>query len=142
MCETYLLKTDIALDSDDFMFRSLSFFKSKDTYRLCKINKSLSYTRARELLLEALTQVGLEKTKFRLHSLRSGGVSEAAYNRIPERLLKAHGRWKSDIAKDGYIKENMRNRLFLKIYTFSIHFNLLFLCLVELVGANLIPFKS
>jgi hypothetical protein len=35
---------------------SLSFFKSKDTYRLCKINKPLCYTRARELLLEALTQ--------------------------------------------------------------------------------------
>jgi hypothetical protein len=71
----WLLKADIALDSDDFIFRSLSFFKSKDTYRLCKINKSLSYTRARELLLEALTQAGLEKTKFELHSLRSGGVS-------------------------------------------------------------------
>jgi hypothetical protein len=25
MCETYLLKADIALDSDDFIFRSLSF---------------------------------------------------------------------------------------------------------------------
>jgi hypothetical protein len=110
MCEKYLLKADIALDSDDFIFRSLSFFKSKDTYRLCKINKSLSYTRARKLLLEALTQAGFKK-KFGLHSLRSGGVSEAARNRIPERLLKAHGRWKSDIAKDGYIKENMRNRL-------------------------------
>ena len=61
MCEQYLLKADIALDSDDFIFRSLSFFKSKDTYRLCKINKSLSYTRARELLLEALTQAGLKK---------------------------------------------------------------------------------
>ena len=91
MCEKYLLKADIALDSDDFIFRSLSFFKSKDTYRLCKINKPLSYTRARELLLEALTQAGLEKTKFGLHSLRSGGVSEAAHNHIPERLLKAHG---------------------------------------------------
>ena len=111
MCEKYLLKADIALDSDDFIFRSLSFFKSKDTYRLCKINKPLSYTRARELLLEVLTQAGLEQTKFGLHSHRSGGVSEAAHNRIPERLLKAHGRWKSDIAKDGYIKENMRNRL-------------------------------
>jgi hypothetical protein len=39
----YLLKADIARDSDDFIFRSLSFFKSKDTYRLCKINKPLCY---------------------------------------------------------------------------------------------------
>ena len=66
------------------------------------------YTRIRELLLEASTQAGLEKAKFGLHSLRSGGVSEAAHNRIPQRLFKALGRWKSDIAKDGYIKENMR----------------------------------
>ena len=109
ICEIYLLKTDIAFDSDDFIFRSLSFFKSKDTYRLCKINKPLSYSRARELLLEVLTQAVLAKTKLGLHSLRSGSVSEAGHNRIPERLLKAHGRWKSDIAKDGYIKENMGN---------------------------------
>jgi hypothetical protein len=46
-----------------------------------------------------------------LHSLRSGGIPEAAHNRIPERLLKANGRWKSDIAKDGYIKRKMGNRL-------------------------------
>ena len=51
------------------------------------------------------------RIKFGLHSLRSGGVSEAAHNRIPEKLLKAHRRCKSDITKDGYIKENMRNRL-------------------------------
>lgn len=60
MCEQYLLKADIALDSDDFIFRSLSFFKSKDTfctYRLCKINEPLSYARARELLLEVLTNL-------------------------------------------------------------------------------------
>ena len=61
ICEKYLLKADIALDSDDFIFRSLSFFNSKDTYRLCKINKPLSYTRGSELLLEVLTQAGLEK---------------------------------------------------------------------------------
>jgi len=56
------------------------------------------------LLINALSDVGLDKKTFGLHSLRSGGASQAAHNCIPERLLKSHGRWKSDIAKDGYIK--------------------------------------
>ena len=43
-----------------------------------KNNKSLSYTRAREIVLETLGKIGLEKSKFGLHSLRSGGASQAA----------------------------------------------------------------
>ena len=78
---------------------------------LCKLNKPLSYSRARELLLQTLSKLGLDTKLFGLHSLRSGGASTAAHNRIPERLLKSHGRWKSDLAKDGYIKENISNRL-------------------------------
>ena len=45
-----------------------------------------------------------------LHSLRSGGITSAvrnSSNSIPERLLKIHGRWKSDSAKDMYVEENM-----------------------------------
>ena len=38
--------------------------------------------------------------------MRSGGATHAANNRVPERLLKAHGRWKSDFSKDSYIKKN------------------------------------
>jgi hypothetical protein len=54
MCDKYLLKTYIAFDPYDFIFRPLSFFKSKDTF--LQINKPLSYTRAKELLREVLTQ--------------------------------------------------------------------------------------
>ena len=32
-------------------------------------------------------------------------------NSIPERLLKIHGRWKSDSAKDMYVEESLENRL-------------------------------
>jgi hypothetical protein len=35
----------------------------------------------------------------------------AAHNRVPERLLKAHGRWISEKAKDGYITEHLNNRI-------------------------------
>ena len=49
-----------------------------------------------------------------LHSLRSVGITAAVRNKtnlIPERLLKIHGRWKSDSAKDMYVEESLENRL-------------------------------
>lgn len=111
MLKRYLEAANISISSDEFIFRAISFLKSRNSHILCKANKPLSYTRARELLLSTLSEVGCKKEQFGLHSLRSGGVSEAAHNRIPERLLKSHGRWKTDLAKDGYIKENLKNRL-------------------------------
>ena len=107
----YLKLADILDKGDNYIFRSISYFKSIKKYKLCKINKPLSYTRARELLLKALGIIGLDVSNFGLHSLRSGGVTEAAANNVPDRLLKMHGRWKSDISKDGYILESMQNRL-------------------------------
>ena len=51
---------------------------------------------------------------YRLHSLRSGGITCAvsnSSNSIPEILVKTHGRWKSDSAKDMYVEESLENRL-------------------------------
>ena len=48
---------------------------------------------------------------FGLHSLRSGGASAAAAAGVEDRLFKKHGRWKSENAKDGYIKEALTQRL-------------------------------
>jgi hypothetical protein len=56
----------------------------------------------------ALTAAGLDKSKDCLHNLRSGGVTAAANNKVPDRLLRVHGRW----ASDGYIKDSLYNRLF------------------------------
>lgn len=111
MLERYMNAAGIEFGSDEFIFRAISYRKRSNSHVLCKLNKPLSYSRARELLLQTLSKLGLDTKCFGLHSLRSGGVSVAAHNRIPERLLKVHGRWKSDIAKDGYIKENISNRL-------------------------------
>ena len=62
-------------------------------------------------MLKALGSIGLDVSNFGLHSLRSGGVTGAVANNVPDRLLKMHGRWKSDISKDCYILESMQNRL-------------------------------
>lgn len=56
--------------------------------------------------------MGLDKNKLLgLHSLRSDGATAAATAHVEDRLFKKHGRWKTDCAKDGYIKENISERL-------------------------------
>lgn len=73
--------------------------------------KPLSYSRVREILLSALRTVGYDESLYDLHSLRSGGVSAAAKNNVSDRLLRAHGRWASDRSKDGYIQDELYNKL-------------------------------
>ena len=78
---------------------------------ISKINKPLSYTRSRELLLEAVSAIGLDKTLFGLHSLRSGGASQAANNSVTDGLFKAYGRWRSENANDEYVKDSLLSKL-------------------------------
>ena len=55
-------------------------------------NVPLSYARARELFLDVVAVVGMEREEFSLHSLRSGGASIAANAGVNDRLFKSHGR--------------------------------------------------
>ena len=89
----------------------MRFLKSKNAYKLC--GKGLSYSRCREIFKDCLKGLGYDEKKYGLHSLRSGGATAALTNNpnLSERLLKLHGRWKSDIAKDTYILEQTQNRL-------------------------------
>ena len=48
---------------------------------------------------------------FCVHSLRSGGASAAANNGVKDRIFKRHGRWASETAKDGYVKDDIDERL-------------------------------
>ncbi|XP_071139880.1 integrase/recombinase xerD homolog [Mytilus edulis] len=108
---TYINLAKLALDSNQYVFRSVRFFKSVNSYKLAEVNRPLSYTRARELLLGTLTAIGLDCKLFCLHSLRSGGATAAARNDVPDRLIKEHGRWRTDFAKDGYIKDSVKKQL-------------------------------
>ena len=65
----------------------------------------------RELLREKLTDVGLDPSNFGLYSLRSGGATAAANAGVPDRLFNCHGRWRSENAKDGYVKDQLSSRL-------------------------------
>ena len=59
--------------------------------------------------MKVLEAVKLNWRNYGLHSLRSGGVSLAARSDVSDRLSKRHGRWKSDGAKDGYIKQSVES---------------------------------
>ena len=72
---------------------------------------SLSYSRMRQLVLEKLTSLGYEGKNFGLHIFRAGGATTAANKGLPERLFKRHGRWRSERAKDGYVKHSLEKRL-------------------------------
>ena len=66
--------------------------------------QGISYSTARSLVLGAITKIGYPAHQYGLHSLRSGGATAAAGAGINDRLFKRHGRWKSENAKDGYVK--------------------------------------
>ena len=108
MMERYLTLAAVTGASDKFLFRGL--VKTKAGYKL-RASGGLSYSRVRELVLEKLTALGLDKRLFGLHSLRSGGASTAAQAGVPDRLFKRHGRWRSETAKDGYVQDKLEDRL-------------------------------
>ena len=65
----------------------------------------------RELFLAKIKDLGFDSKKFGLHSLRAGGATAAASAGVPDRLFKRHGRWRSETAKDGYVKDTVSARL-------------------------------
>ena len=94
------------------LFRNVIYLKSTNSYILGK--KTVSYSRFRELLKACLKELGYNNTLYGLHSFRAGGATTIAKNLEDgnkERLLKLHGRWKSDISKDMYIQEGREERL-------------------------------
>ena len=106
----YITRAGIELH-DEFLFRGLSFFKSKGIHKLRKKNKPISYSTARLHVLDLIKGIGLNEKLFGLHSLRSGGATEAARNGVPDRLFQNHGRWKSEKIKDGYVRDKLEDLL-------------------------------
>ena len=108
MVERYVTLGGVGASPDLYLFRGIT--RSKNGVKL-RLQGGLSYTRMRDLLLEKLSAVGLDAKKYGLHSLRAGGATAAANAGVPDRLFKRHGRWRSENAKDGYVKDSLNNRL-------------------------------
>ena len=67
---------------------------SKNGYRLRSVDKPISYATARENVITALMDIGLNSKDYGLHSPRVGGATAAENLGINDRLFNKHGRWK------------------------------------------------
>ena len=104
--ERYMMSANMDCQSKLPLFRPVKFFKSTNTFELCR--RKLSYSRCREIFKSCLSDLGYDSSQFGLHSLRSGGATAAVRNNknLSERDLKFHVRWKSNNAKDMYILDD------------------------------------
>ena len=114
LLERYISMGNVELSSSVALFRPVRLFKSTNSYKLYGVK--LSYTRCREIFKECLKTIGVDHNLYGLHrslGLRSGGATSAVScnPNLSERILKLHGRWKSDTAKDMYILEDVSKRL-------------------------------
>ena len=76
---------------------------------------NLFNTRYREKFKGALDKLGQDSPAYGLHNLRSGGITGVANKcsskTVSVRLVKLHGRWKTDTARDMYVAEIEPRRL-------------------------------
>lgn len=108
MLKRYMGLAQLKVGCDSFLFKPIC--KSKGLSKLVGKDKPISYTRAREIVISLFKTI--EPTlDIGLHSLRAGGATAAANSKVDTRCLKRHGRWKTDVAKDMYIKDSMESRL-------------------------------
>ena len=85
----------------NFLFRKISHTPNGMSLR----RQKMTYSRARELFSKHLKGIGLDPSLYGLHSLRSGGTTEAAAWGIPERLIQRHGGWRSEVSMHMYMQE-------------------------------------
>lgn len=103
MMEKYFAQAGLSHSSSLLVFRGITRTKHGERLRGAG---GLSYTRMRELFNAKWKELGFDVKQFGLHSLRAGGASAAANAGVPDRLFKRHGRWRSETAKDGYVKDS------------------------------------
>ena len=68
----------------------------------------MTYSRAQELFSKQLKGIGLDPSLYGLHSLQSGGTTEAAAWGIPEQLIQRHGGWQSEVSMHMYIQKTKK----------------------------------
>ena len=105
MMERYFAMASLDHTSVDYTFRGIVSTKSGERLR------KLSYTRVRELVLSKLSSLGFDASQFGMHSFRARGSTAAVNAGVPDRLFKRHGRWRSEAAKDGYVKDSLTSQL-------------------------------
>ena len=108
--QKYLTQVNIKESDDCFIFRNIT---NHNTLR--PKNVPIKYTVLRELVLKKFESIGLDKSKFGIHSLRAGGATQVANSDIPDRLFMRHGRWASQKSKDSYVADDVKHRLLVSL---------------------------
>ncbi|WAR21876.1 hypothetical protein MAR_015850 [Mya arenaria] len=75
-------------------------------FKVRSVNKPMSYSTLRDLFIKTFKPLVTDVRKYGFHSLRSGGATAAANKGVKDRMFKRHGRWASEKAKDGYVKDS------------------------------------
>lgn len=104
--ENYAKFGDIDFTQPSYLFRGINYRNGRTVLN----DTPMKYSRVREIVKEAFGDF-IDPKLIGVHSLRAGGATTAANAGIPDRLFKRHGRWVSEKAKDGYIKDNLQKRL-------------------------------
>ena len=99
----YFLQAKFSQTSSLLLFHGITHTKQGEKLQS---GGGLSYTWMRELFLSNLKELGFDTKQFSLHNLRAGGVTTAANAGVLDHLFKRHGHWRSELAKDGYVKDN------------------------------------
>jgi integrase len=103
-CPVSILHRFMLLSSSSYglpLFRKISHGHSI-TFRQFPI----SYSSARENFLEIFSRAGLSHLDIGLHSLRSGGASQAAAAGVDDESIRQHGSWRSLTAHLNYIQKS------------------------------------
>ena len=108
--EDFLRKAGLNVKNDKEAFIIPVLYKTKKGHKASK-TRGVSYTRIREIFQEKIQNLNLLGQNYGLHSLRSGGASAAANNGVSDRKIAKQGRWSSETARNGYIKDDKVSRL-------------------------------
>ena len=108
MLEQYMTRTATPREDQRFLFRPIQRSKNGEELRG---TGQISYSCLWDLFRKKLATLGFTVEDYGLHSMRAGDATAAANAKVPDRLFKRHGRWRSESAKDGYIKDSVESRL-------------------------------
>ena len=111
MLYQYFQAAGIEDKSKEYIFRRVSKATKALPMRLRSTDKHISYTTMKEDILREIAIIGLDPARYGTHSLRAGGATAAANNGTSDRMLKVHGRWKTDSSKDRYVQDSIHRRL-------------------------------
>ena len=104
----YLNLSGLSLSTDHFLICAIRFDPLTKSNVL--MNKPISYTCCREIIKEAIKNIGLDASAFSTHSARAGGATDLAPH-VSQRELQISGRWNDPRSLGNYVETPLERRL-------------------------------